>query len=396
MTLRTRLLLGYGYLTALLLVTAVVSALGLQRFGRGLDRVLAENVTSMQAAMAMLDALDRQNAATFAALLGDPDAPARLRSADADFDAALDAARQHAFAAGEDVLVAALREESRTLRRAREELLAVAPAAPLAAYQREVAPAFGVAKERVLEVLAKNTESMHQADRRARREAQGFALGLAALVVVALLSLGFMSRALQQMILSRLTELKELGDAIAAGDRTRRFRVRRDDELGLLARHLNVALDRQDAIQAQMEGRFGQQSQLLLGLLAALPGPAGVAALDGDLIASTFTGREEARVASFAERIRAERRAAEPPRPGTVRTVADVDGGGGLTLTLLVSNGARAVGWLVTLDARRQSAEPAAEPSEPPPPVAPAEGAPATAAAPPTLEASPAAQPPPG
>lgn len=391
MTLRTRLLLGYGYLTALLLVTAVVSALGLQRFGRGLDRVLAENLTSMQAAMAMLDALDRQNAATFAVLLGDPAAAARLATAEADFDAALDTARQHAYAVGEDVLVAALAQERRALRNAREELLASTPATPLAAYQRAVAPAFAGVKQRVVELLAKNTESMHQADRRARREAQGFALGLAGLVVVALLSLGFMSRAMQQMILSRLTELKELGDAIAAGDRTRRFRARRDDELGLLARHLNVALDRQDAIQAQMEGRFGQQAQLLLGLLGALPEPAGVAALDGDLIASTFTGREEARVASFAERIRAERRLAEPARPGLVRTVADVDGEGGLELTLLVANGVRAVGWLVTLDGTRKAPAVETPPTDSP-------SAPPSAEAPPSAGAQPppAAQPPPG
>lgn len=373
MTLRTRLLLGYGYLTALLLITAVVSALGLQRFGRGLDRVLAENVTSMQAAMDMLDALERQSAATFALLLGDAEAKTSLGAADADFAAALDTAVEHAFAAGEDDLVAALRQDNEALRRARDRLIAAAPARPMADYHREVEPPLRAVKQRVLELLAKNTESMHQADRRARKEAQGFALGLAALVVLALLSLGFMSRALQQTILARLTELKELGDAIAAGDRARRFRARRDDELGLLARHLNVALDRQDAIQAQMEGRFSQQAQLVLGVLGAQPEPAGVAGLDGDLIASTFSGRDEARVASLAERIRAERRAAEPARQGVVRRISDLDGAGGVTLTLLVANGSRAVGWLVTLDAKAQEAAPAPPPAaEAPPPEAPA------------------------
>ncbi len=351
MTLRTRLLLGYGYLTALLLLTAVLSALGLQRFGRGLDRILAENVTSVQASMSMLDALDRQSAATFSALLGDRAAADGLRAADAGFAEALAAASEdRASAAGEGALLAALRDESAALRGARDALIAAAPTTPLAAYQRDVVPRLTAVKAHVLELLARNTEAMHQADRRARKEAQGFAMGLAALVVVALLSLGFMSRALQRTILSRLAELQELGDAIAAGDRARRFRQRIDDELGNLARHLNVALDRQEATRAQMEGRFNQHAQLLLGVLGALPEPAGVAALDGDLVAWTFSARDAARVTALAERIRAERRAAEPSRERVERAISDLDGEGGLKLVLLVVNGARAVGWLVTLD----------------------------------------------
>ncbi|MCW8141113.1 MAG: hypothetical protein KIT58_19605, partial [Planctomycetota bacterium] len=68
MTLRTRLLLGYGYLVALLLATAMLSALGLQRFGRSLDRVLLEDVRRVEAALAVLHALD-QHAAAAAALV---------------------------------------------------------------------------------------------------------------------------------------------------------------------------------------------------------------------------------------------------------------------------------------------------------------------------------------
>lgn len=358
MTLRTRLLLGYGYLTALLLVTAGVSALGLQRFGRGLDRVLAEDVTSVQAAMDMLDALERQHAAVFRLLLGDAGAEAALSGADADFAAALGVAREHATAPGEAELVRALEGEREALGRARAGLLAVAPRAPMARYQEEVAPALQAARARVLELLAMNTASMQEVDRRARREAQGFATALGALVVVALLSLGYMSRAMQRTILSRLTELKDLSDGIAAGERARRFRPREDDELGLLARHLNAALDHQEAIQAQMEGRFQQHSQLVLGLLGAFPEPVGVVALDGALIASTLPARDEARVTSLAERIRDERRQAEPPRPGLVRTISDLDGEGGLKLVLLVVGGVRAVGWLVTIERARGDRQP--------------------------------------
>jgi HAMP domain-containing protein len=349
MTLRTRLLVGYGYLVGLLVATAGVSALGLQRFGFALDRVLSENVPSVRDAMDMTEALERQNAATFAVLLGDRTAGKALEAADDSFDAALARAQEHAFAEGEAALVAALRAESLDLRAARGRLIASSPATPLAAYEREVRQHSDVVKRGVLKLLGANLDAMHDADRKAREEALGFALGLASLVVVALLSLGFLSRALQRTILSRLTELKELGDAIAAGDRARRFRARRDDELGLLARHLNAALDSTDALQAQMEGRFNQQAQLLLGLLALRRDPAAVVGLDGDAIASTLPSRDEARVAALRERIRAERKGADPRVERVVRRL-EVEGGPGVTLELLVANRQRAVGWLVSLD----------------------------------------------
>lgn len=348
MTLRTRLLLGYGYLVALLLITAALSALGLQRFGRSLDRVLAENVTSVQAAMDMLEALERQREATFALLLGDQAAAVTLATADAEFDLALRTAREHAFAAGEPALVERLGAATSALRAARQGLFDRRADKLLAAHEELVGPHFLAAKQDVMALLRTNTEAVRDADQKAREEALAFALGLATLVVLALLSLGFMSRALQQTILSRLAKLQELSDAIAAGDRARRFPIWRDDELGVLARHLNVALDRHEALQAQMEGRFNQQCQLLLGHLAQLDRPAALVALDGDVIASTLGARAEARVAALADSIRAERKSAAPQGVKVTRRITDAQGV--VTLQLLVANGARPVGWFVTVE----------------------------------------------
>lgn len=357
MTLRTRLLLGYGYLVVLLLATAAVSALGLQRFARSLDRVLNENVTSVQATMDMLDALERQRAATFGLLLGDQAAAALLEAADDDFDRALQLAREHAFVPGEAELVEALERELAALRKGRVGLFDGRSDKLLAAHEELVGPHFLAVKRDAMALLRANTAAIRDADQRAREEAMAFALGLAALVVIALLSLGFMSRALQQTILSRLAKLQELSDAIAAGDRARRFPVWREDELGVLARHLNVALDRQEALQAQMEGRFNQQCQLLLGHLARLDAPSALVALDGDVIASTLSVRAEARVSALAERIRAERKGATTQAGKVTRRITD--GEGVVTLELLVANGARAVGWFVTVEEAPAGGKPA-------------------------------------
>lgn len=341
MTLRTRLLLGYGYLAALIVVTAALSFVALQRFRQGLDRVLRENVPSVQSAVKMIDALDRQNGATFALLLGDDAAAEALRAADAAFDDAVAEAAAHAYTPTEAAIIAALREEVVPLRGARDRLVTSRTGTPLAAYDEEVGGRFDSLKRQARTLLSENLALIQRTEQEVRQDAFGFALGLAGLVVVALLSLGFMSRALQATVLSRLSELKELGDAIAAGDRARRFRARRDDELGLLARHLNVALDKQEQLQAHMEGRFNHQAQLLLGLLANR-GPSAVVALDGDVIASSLSAADAARVGALSARIRAARDGVDPAQGKVVR---DLDG---FTLELLVANGARPVGWLVT------------------------------------------------
>lgn len=350
MTLRTRLLLGYGYLVALIVATAALSFVGLQRFRHGLDRVLRENVPSVQAAMTMLDALERQNRATFALLLGNVEASKVLESADREFDEALVAASEHAFTPHERTLVARLQQEAVSLREARGRLLGSGTKTLLASYDQELGHRFDAITGSARNLLSENLALVQRTEQATREEAFGFALGLATIVVVALLSLGFMSRVLQVTVLSRLTELKELGDAIAAGDRARRFRPRRDDELGLLARHLNVALDKQDALQAHMEGRFNHQAQLLLGLLASR-GSSAVVALDGDVIASTLAPRDEKRVGALTEQVRGARGAAVAGAGKVVRQVTDADGAPGFTLELLVANGTRAVGWLVTPDA---------------------------------------------
>ncbi|MCO5166194.1 MAG: hypothetical protein M9894_07475 [Planctomycetes bacterium] len=347
MTLRTRLLLGYGYLVALLLATAMLSALGLQRFGRSLDRVLLEDVRRVEAALAVLHALDQHAAAAAALVGGERGAADALRAAGEALERGRAEVAARATEPEELERAAGLAREAAALRAARDRLLS-APT-PRAADELEVRRRLQAARGQVLRLLEHDTREMQRAEATARRQAHGFALGLAALVVVALLSLGAMSRGLQRGVLARLDELKGLGDAVAAGDRGRRLRARHDDELGVLARHLNAALDQQEAVAARVEGRLSQQAQLLLGLVGARGGRAAVVGLDGVVIASTLPAAAEARVASFEERIRDERRAVEPGAGPVVRRVADLDGAGGLTLELLVHHG-RPAGWLVTVD----------------------------------------------
>ena len=73
MRIRTRILVGYGYLVGLLVLGAASAAIGFQQLGAAIDRVLAENIDSVRASIAMLESLERQDSATLRLLIeGEP------------------------------------------------------------------------------------------------------------------------------------------------------------------------------------------------------------------------------------------------------------------------------------------------------------------------------------
>jgi len=93
-------------------------------------------------------------------------------------------------------------------------------------------------------------------------------------------------------------------EAIAAGDRRRRVRDFYQDELGLVARQLNAALDRQQELESQMQGRLLEQRRILVGLMNQWPTPAGMIGIDGELVATTLTSEDEAELHRLTPRVR--------------------------------------------------------------------------------------------
>jgi HAMP domain-containing protein len=152
--------------------------------------------------------------------------------------------------------------------------------------------------------VAQKTEALKLANDEASRSAIEGAVLLGVLVTVALLSLGFLSRSLQRDVLGRLTEVGHVTEAIAAGDRRRRVRDFYQDELGLVARQLNAALDRQHELESQMQGRLLEQRRVLVGLLNQWPTPAAMIGIDGELVASTLTVDDEAELHRLTPRVR--------------------------------------------------------------------------------------------
>ena len=303
MTLRTRLLLGYGYLIALLLLSVGTAAFNSQRVARNVQVVVQNNLVSLSAAVAMLDQIERQDSATLVGLMQRSE-PTEMTAAEEDFEKALVQARSAAMTDDDIAMLKNLQENYEVYRKARDELLRSIPEDAYAAYHESVFRVFEELKRDVNQYLEAKKTALGDANIEASQSAIEAAVLLGVLVTVALLSLGPLSRSLQRDVLGRLSEVGSVTEAIASGDRRRRVRDFYQDELGQVARQLNAALDRQQELESQMQGRLLEQRRALVGLMKQWPMPAALIGIDGELVASTLSEDDEAELDRLTPRVR--------------------------------------------------------------------------------------------
>ncbi|MDC0671748.1 MCP four helix bundle domain-containing protein [Nannocystis radixulma] len=303
MTLRTRLLLGYGYLIALLLLSVGTAAFNSQRVARNVQVVVQNNLVSLGAAVTMLHQIERQDSATLVGLMQRSE-PTEMTAAEEDFEKAIAQARSVAMSEDERAMLKNLQENYEVYRKARDELLRSIPEDAYAAYHETVFRVFEELKRDVNQYLEAKKTALGDANIEASQSAIEAAVLLGVLVTVALLSLGPLSRSLQRDVLGRLSEVGSVTEAIASGDRRRRVRDFYQDELGQVARQLNAALDRQQELESQMQGRLLEQRRALVGLMKQWPMPAALIGIDGELVASTLSENDEAELDRLTPRVR--------------------------------------------------------------------------------------------
>jgi HAMP domain-containing protein len=338
MTLRWRLLLGYGYLVALLLLATGAAVLGFLRLSAGIDRVLDENYRSIRVAMDLLESLERQDSETLSALLTDGDDPGAIETFESEFRHALESARSNVTEERESEVLDGIERAYAQYRLARDELLAAAPDRPLAAYNRSVFPAFVSVKRGVRELLDINQEAMVAADREAKSSALRSGAWLGFVVALALLSLVFLSRAMQRYVLSRLDRLRHEVARMAAGRENRRLRDEGEDELGAVARGINALLDRHQTQEGEAEARLARERRILIALVETCHADASLYDLSGRLRAGRGTA-PPAVVAWIRDEGKRRIEADEAAHRETVE---------GHDVRLLAAGPDRPAGWLVT------------------------------------------------
>lgn len=351
MNLGTRILLGYGLLIAVLVLTAAGAALGFHQLGRGIETVMAENFESVRAATQMLEALERQDSASLALVLGKREAARELDAERKRFNSELHKAGSNITIDDERAIIEDVTRLFYSYSAALDTLIALGPSATLAVYDRETLPRFVAVKDAVMSLLTLNHRAMLTADISARHFATRGSIVLGMVVAVTLLSFGFFSRLLNRDLLLRLSDMSDTVKDVAAGDLGRRFDPVQNDELGLLARQMNAALDARAEAEGRMKGMLSQQRQLLFAMLEQWGRGAALVGLDGMLIASTLTDERNRVIDESRDTIREKARAAIRKAGADFQdTTLEIvtDHGETLSLTPLVANRQRPVGWVVT------------------------------------------------
>src|SRR5215510_9155131 len=112
MSLKTRLLIGYGVFIAALVVLGAWSAWRLHDMGKVSRRIISENYDSVVAAEEMKESLERQDSAALFVLLGARERGlTQLREHRARFDQSFDTAAHNITETGESAAIAAIQRD---------------------------------------------------------------------------------------------------------------------------------------------------------------------------------------------------------------------------------------------------------------------------------------------
>lgn len=350
--LRTRLLVGYAYTMILILIIAGSAAFGFFTISEAIDRILKENIKSVSASVAMLDALEAQNSLVVEAFLTGRASQDEFARADQAFLDAMALAGDNATVTGEEELLKVIQARFDELVKGRNEALSLEPdTKPLELLSTEVFPLILEVRSAASQLLELNHQAITDAEQAARTTALRAAGWLGFLITISLISMAYLARALQQKVLTRLAEHKDVAESLLTGDLSRRFEVGANDELGVVARQLNAALDARDEFQAEMRGRINQQKQLVLGLLEEMEGERLLMGLDGRLIAATMTALDFRAQKDLQQWLINERPLALErfDKTGLAMELATTVEGRPLQARLLAAQSRRPVGWIIHL-----------------------------------------------
>lgn len=237
MSLKTRLLTGYGVFIAALVVLGAWSAWRLHDMGKVSRRIISENYDSVVAAQEMKESLERQDSAALFALLGARErALAQLREHRTRFDQNLLKAANNITELGEREAIADIQND-RDIYYQRFDAFSAKPTAD--DYFAQLEPQFNQLRGDCERLLQLNQRAMRAKSEAAAGVAQLWfyrTLLIAGLLVAIGLVLAFF---LAKRIVGPLRRLTESTTRIAGGDLNARVEVDSHDEVGVLAAEYN-------------------------------------------------------------------------------------------------------------------------------------------------------------
>ena len=256
MTLKKKILIGYGVAFVLMGLVVVWAVTNLVSLGKASDAILRENYRSILAAENMVDALERQDSGVLLIFLGDSEKGIhQFRENEAVFLQWLARAKDNITIQGEAELVQSIEAYYAKYRQefsARTDLHdAAKPLPQLPYYQETLFPLFAEVRESCIRLRNLNEETMYAASLRAGTVASRAIWSTVFVAASALMVALIFSLLLAERIVRPLRRFMDASRKISAGDYAVQVPVETDDELGRLAGEFN-----------QMAAQLGQYHEM--------------------------------------------------------------------------------------------------------------------------------------
>ncbi|MGB8718257.1 MAG: ATP-binding protein, partial [Desulfobacterales bacterium] len=244
MTLKKKILIGYGVAFALMGLVVVWAVSNLISLGKATDAILSENYRSILAAENMVDALERQDSGMLLMFLGDADKGiAQFRENEAVFLEWLARAKDNITIQGEAQLARSIEADYAIYRRQFSELTDLRETAKAALrptyYQETVYPLFAKVREACIGLRNLNEETMYAASLRAGKVAERAIWSTLLVAASALIVALMFSLILAERIVRPIRRFMEASRKISSGDYAVQVAVETGDELGRLAEEFN-------------------------------------------------------------------------------------------------------------------------------------------------------------
>ncbi|MEW6667243.1 MAG: ATP-binding protein [Thermodesulfobacteriota bacterium] len=246
MTLKKKILIGYGVAFALMGMVVVWAVMNLVSLGKATDAILRENYRSILAAENMVDALERQDSAVLLLFLGDAEkGTSQFREYEAEFLQWLARAKDNITIEGEAQLVGAIEDDYARYRRQFSGMTDLSGPKNSPAgfspglYRETIYPGFTRVRDACIKLRNLNEATMYGASVRAGQVARR-AIWSTVLVASAALTVALIfSLLLAERIVRPLRGFMEASRKISTGDYSVQVPVETEDELGRLAGEFN-------------------------------------------------------------------------------------------------------------------------------------------------------------
>lgn len=264
----TLLWTGYGLLVAVVIVIASTSMLTLDDLSTAVETILRENYDSVVAAEDMIEALERQDSAVLAVLLGRAaEGASTLADARATFQVALARARSNITLPDEEAAVRVIERAYSEYVAETDRLVAAAGGDRWPDYGGRTIPRFLAVKQAIFAVIELNQNAMLAQDARAQALARKRSWQLGLLSALGLFAAVAIGHTLGRHVLRPLALLTAETRALGEGEMHRRARPYALFEFRKLAGAINQLADRLAEAHAAREVGASGLRRLITALL---------------------------------------------------------------------------------------------------------------------------------